>query len=93
MRNQELNWSKTRVQCPYCDGWYTNQGIQGHIRFRHPDKKKNEEKEEIKIRWTVVFGQALQVYQRDSCLTPALREHLLDVFLLDYLEKLATGKT
>ncbi len=30
-----FRWSKTKAQCPYCDGWMTRQGLNGHIRFRH----------------------------------------------------------
>jgi hypothetical protein len=93
MDSKDLNWSKTRVQCPYCDGWYTTQGIQGHIRFRHPDQTRDETKEAIKIMWTAAYVKAVEMYQRDGRLSAAMREQLLDYFLLEYLGRLAKGKT
>lgn len=35
MQIKDLKWNKTRAQCPHCGGWFTRQGILGHIRFRH----------------------------------------------------------
>jgi len=92
MRSEDFAWSKTRAQCPYCGGWYTRQGILGHIRFRHPDSKKDEKKEAIRTMWTAAYLKAAETYARDGRLPPGLREQLLDYFLLDYLEKLAKGK-
>jgi hypothetical protein len=92
MPSKDFTWSKTRAQCPYCDGWFTRQGIQGHIRFRHPDRKKDEIAETIRVLWTTTYLKAADMYNRTGRLSPQLREQLFDVFLLDYLAKLAEGK-
>jgi hypothetical protein len=89
MQSEDFTWSKTKAQCPYCGGWYTRQGILGHIRFRHPDYKKDETKEAIKAIWTASYVKAVEMYRRNGRLSAELREQLLDLFLLDYLEKLA----
>lgn len=92
MQSEDFTWSKTRAQCPYCDGWFTRQGILGHIRFRHSGQGEDVKKEAIKMMWTAAYLKATETYQRDGRLSAAAREQLLDLFLLDYLGKLAKGK-
>jgi len=89
MPSKDFTWSKTRAQCPYCSGWFTRQGIQGHIRFRHSDRRKDEKTEAIRLLWTTTYVKAVDMYARTGGLSPQLREQLFDRFLLDYLEKLA----
>jgi hypothetical protein len=95
MLTEELKWSKTRVQCPYCDGWYTKQGILGHIRFRHPDRKKKE----VDVIDALIKSEAVdllvtvrKMMEEHGQLSEKLRNVLLDMMLIDYLEKLATRK-
>jgi len=90
---RDFNWSKTRAQCPYCEGWFTRQGILGHIRFRHPDQKKDADKATVNAALAAVYIKATEMYTHDGRLTAELRDWLLDRFLLDYLERLATGRT
>ncbi|MGD0855474.1 MAG: hypothetical protein ABSA18_06680 [Dehalococcoidia bacterium] len=85
--------NKTRAQCPYCGGWFTRQGILGHIRFRHPDQKKDTDKATVNVALATVYLEATKMYTRDGRLTAEVRDRLLDLFLLDYLERLAEGKT
>jgi hypothetical protein len=40
-----------------------------------------------------VYLEATKMYTRDGRLTAEVRDRLLDLFLLDYLERLAEGKT
>ncbi|MGD0857135.1 MAG: hypothetical protein ABSA18_15260 [Dehalococcoidia bacterium] len=93
MPSKDFSWSKTRAQCPYCGGWFTRQGILGHIRFRHPDKKKDADKATLNIDWVTVYIKAAEMYMRDGRLTAEVRDRLLDSFLIDYLERRASGKT
>jgi hypothetical protein len=93
MSSEDFTWSKTRAQCPYCGGWFTRQGIQGHIRFRHPDRKKDDDSATVNLVWVSEYVKTTQIFTRDGRLPPELRERLFDLFLLDYLEKLARGKT
>ncbi len=90
----EFKWSKTRAQCPYCKGWYTRQGIQGHIRFRHPDSKK-EEKSSDELRKAATYNtyvSLLAEYSKTNRLRPEVREMLWDMMLLDYLHMKSKGK-
>ena len=93
MRSNELTWSKTRAQDPYCGGWYTRQGIQGHIRFRHPDAKKTEQTNIEKASFALMYAAAVGMLAKNGRLTQDLREQLLDRMLLDFLERKARGKT
>ena len=96
MRTEDLKWSKTRVECPYCGGWFTRQGIGGHIRFRHPERRSDESDaldEFTKSNYRSMYLEGLGMMERDLRLTTKLREYLLDRMLLDFLEKLARGKT
>jgi hypothetical protein len=89
MPSKDFTWSKTRAQCPYCSGWFTRQGIQGHIRFRHSDQKKDDSKAAGAMLLATTYAKAAEMFARDGRIPTNLREHLLDRFLLDYLEKLA----
>jgi hypothetical protein len=93
MTSNDFKWSKTRAQCPYCGGWFTRQGILGHIRFRHPDQKKDDNKAITDMAWATAYIKATEMYRRDGRLTAEVRDRLLDSFLLDYLERRASGKT
>ena len=96
MQSKDLKWSKTRAQCPYCGGWFTRQGIGGHIRFRHPERRSDESDalaELTKSNYRSMYLEGLEMMERDQRLTTKLREYLLDRMLLDFLEKLARGKT
>ncbi len=92
MRAKDLKWSKTRAQCPHCHGWYTRQGIFGHIRFRHPSNKREESdpvEETLEDTYRDdVYIKALAMFKNQGRLTPALRDYLLDCMLLDYLRSL-----
>jgi hypothetical protein len=92
MPSEDFNWNKTRAQCPYCGGWFTRQGINGHIRFRHPDRKKDDYDTTVDLVWATEYVKAAQIFTRDGRLPPELRERLFDLFLLDYLGKLARSK-
>jgi len=87
MRAKDLKWSKTRAQCPYCDNWYSRQGILGHIRFRHPDRNKKDDMLETPAQLALM--RALRMMRENGRLTPETREILLDLMLLDYLQKMA----
>ncbi len=93
MQTNDLTWSKTRAQCLYCGGWYTRQGILGHIRFRHPDAKKTEQTNMEKASFALMYAAAVATMVKDGRLTQELREALLDRMLLDFLERKARGKT
>ena len=91
MRAKDLKWSKTRAQCPYCHNWYTKQGILGHIRFRHPDSKREETdtfEDIFKAGFLDSCGKAVEVMKQHGRLTPEWREVLFDLMLLDYLRGL-----
>lgn len=98
MRITDLKWNKTRVQCPYCEGWFTKQGILGHIRFRHPDKKKQKAEADpieslIKSRLLPVLVQANKMMQENGRLSEEFRGTLLDMMLIDYLVNALRSKT
>ena len=76
MKTQDLKWSKTRAQCPYCGDWYTKQGILGHIRFRHPDKKKKETdvmQDMLKEQFYDIYLKAEKTFRDQGRLTPQYR--------------------
>lgn len=95
MKSSELNWSKTRAQCPYCQGWYTKQGILGHIRFRHPDrnKERTDDTDEIKNLKFKMYVEVAKIYHRNGRLPQHIRENVLDMMLLDFLSRRAKGKS
>jgi hypothetical protein len=96
MKIEDLKWSKTRAQCPYCQGWFTRQGILGHIRFKHPDRSNSEHdsiKSLLSLKATEILMEANKMMADYGRLTPEFRERLFDIMLLDYLHKLSQGKS
>lgn len=96
MRTSDFKWSKTRVQCPYCQGWFTRQGILGHIRFRHQDKTSKKEPEAQSLDYMYrsqaysLFVKAAKMMGEYGRLSPEVRDVLWDLMLIDYISKIAT---
>ena len=90
MKVEDLKWSKTKVQCPHCEGWFTRQGILGHIRFRHSAKKEETGQSKItKAIYSATYLEIIAEYAKTGHLKLDHRETLLDWMLIDFLEKKA----
>ena len=70
-------------KCPYCGLYFSPRGLNGHIRFKHPRKKKQVNgKNPVIMAWEARVETLLSGINTEEGLKKALR-----YFLIDYLNK------